>query len=159
MAVCVRVDVPAAVNLPDGHRRPDTGAVELAHVPVKPEGQFQAADKLGITAVSGVGLGCPPSALACVLQLSVAHVQFPESLPLRGVVKPERPSSMSPRLEDVEREYPRVVEHHIEVIRSEWNEVCDQAQLPSAEREQLWERQFLNPFSISTRGFGATAGA
>ena len=42
-----------------------------------------------------------------------------------------------------------IVEHHIDTIRSEWTEVCDLAQLASAEREQLWQRQFLNPFSLS----------
>lgn len=41
-----------------------------------------------------------------------------------------------------------IVEHHIDVIRSEWTEVCDLAHLASAEREQLWQRQFLNPFSL-----------
>ena len=40
-----------------------------------------------------------------------------------------------------------IVEHHMDVIRSEWAEVCYMAGLTSAEREQLWERQFLNPFS------------
>ena len=42
-----------------------------------------------------------------------------------------------------------IVQHHIEVIRSEWSEVCDLAQLSTPEREQLWERQFLNPFTIN----------
>ena len=43
-----------------------------------------------------------------------------------------------------------IVSHHIEVIRDDWEEVCDLAQLAAADREQLWERQFLNPFTLGT---------
>ena len=41
-----------------------------------------------------------------------------------------------------------IFEHQIEVIRRDWNEVCDLARLTKAEREQLWGRQFLNPFAL-----------
>ena len=42
-----------------------------------------------------------------------------------------------------------IVEHQVDVIRRGWNDVCDLAQLAAADREQLWERQFLNPFALS----------
>lgn len=38
-----------------------------------------------------------------------------------------------------------IVERQVEVIHRDWNEVCDRARLTTAEREQLWQRQFLNP--------------
>ena len=41
-----------------------------------------------------------------------------------------------------------IFEHQIGVIRRDWNEVCDLARLTKAEREQLWGRQFLNPYSL-----------
>ena len=41
-----------------------------------------------------------------------------------------------------------IFEHQIGVIRRDWNEVCDLARLTRAEREQLWGRQFLNPYSL-----------
>lgn len=41
-----------------------------------------------------------------------------------------------------------IVEHQIEVIRRDWDEVCDLAELTTAGRDQLWERQFLNPFAL-----------
>lgn len=42
-----------------------------------------------------------------------------------------------------------IVEHHTDTIRSQWNDVCDLAQLTTPERDQLWQRQFLNPASTS----------
>ena len=41
-----------------------------------------------------------------------------------------------------------IFEHQIGVIRRDWNEVCDLARLTTAERDQLWGRQFLNPFAL-----------
>jgi serine/threonine-protein kinase HipA len=41
-----------------------------------------------------------------------------------------------------------IVDHQIEAIEREWRDVCDQAELPEAERERLWGRQFLNPFAL-----------
>ena len=41
-----------------------------------------------------------------------------------------------------------IFKHQIGVIRRDWNEVCDLARLTEAERDQLWGRQFLNPFAL-----------
>ncbi len=41
-----------------------------------------------------------------------------------------------------------IFEYQIAVIRRDWNEVCDLACLTTAERDQLWGRQFLNPFAL-----------
>ncbi len=42
-----------------------------------------------------------------------------------------------------------IVERHTDTILSQWNDVCDVAQLTTPERDQLWQRQFLNPASTS----------
>ena len=42
-----------------------------------------------------------------------------------------------------------IVEHQVEVIRRDWDEVCDLAELTAADRDQLWQRQFLNPFALN----------
>lgn len=41
-----------------------------------------------------------------------------------------------------------IVDRQIETIEESWSEVCDQAELPAAERERFWGRQFLNPFAL-----------
>ena len=41
-----------------------------------------------------------------------------------------------------------IVDHQIEVIKSEWSEVCDQARMTEIERKYFWKRQFLNPYAI-----------
>jgi serine/threonine-protein kinase HipA len=41
-----------------------------------------------------------------------------------------------------------IVDHQIAVIESDWNEVCDRAELPEAERRGFWRRQFLNPYAL-----------
>jgi serine/threonine-protein kinase HipA len=47
----------------------------------------------------------------------------------------------------------RIIAHQVQVIRDNWSRVCDEAQLPEADRLLLWHRQFLNPFAF----FGAPA--
>jgi serine/threonine-protein kinase HipA len=42
-----------------------------------------------------------------------------------------------------------IVEAQIEVITTEWEEVCDLAELTTLERDSFWGRQFLNPFALS----------
>lgn len=44
-----------------------------------------------------------------------------------------------------------IVDNQIEVIESQWNEVCDQAALTQADRATFWQRQFLNPYA--TEGY------
>jgi serine/threonine-protein kinase HipA len=46
-----------------------------------------------------------------------------------------------------------IIKHQVEVIRKNWNGVCDEAQLTEADRQLFWHRQFLNPFAF----FGAPA--
>ncbi|HMJ76703.1 MAG TPA: HipA domain-containing protein [Iamia sp.] len=41
-----------------------------------------------------------------------------------------------------------IVDAQVAVIRGDWDEVCDQAELTAAEREQLWGRQVLNAYSL-----------
>jgi serine/threonine-protein kinase HipA len=47
-----------------------------------------------------------------------------------------------------EPEAREIVDHQIEVIESDWDEVCEHAQLPQVERERFWHRQFLHPFAL-----------
>lgn len=43
-----------------------------------------------------------------------------------------------------------LVEHQIAVIRSNWEDVCDHAELTRAERAAFMGRQFLNPFALGS---------
>lgn len=47
-----------------------------------------------------------------------------------------------------EKEARAIVDHQIETIESEWDEVCDLAQLSEVDRRRLRGGAFLNPFSI-----------
>jgi serine/threonine-protein kinase HipA len=44
-----------------------------------------------------------------------------------------------------------IVDHQMDVIESEWSDVCDCAQMTEIERRYFWRRQFLNPFA--TEGY------
>lgn len=50
-----------------------------------------------------------------------------------------------------EAEAREIVDHQIETIESEWDDVCDQAGLTEVERAGFWHRQFLNPYA--TEGY------
>lgn len=39
-----------------------------------------------------------------------------------------------------------IIDHQVEKIRTNWDDVCDQAGLTQLERQGLWGRQFMNPF-------------
>ncbi len=41
-----------------------------------------------------------------------------------------------------------VFKHTEDIIREYWNEVCEEAQLSTADKKHLWGRQFLNPFAF-----------
>jgi serine/threonine-protein kinase HipA len=41
-----------------------------------------------------------------------------------------------------------IVEHQIEIIRSDWAEVCEQAELTEVDRGYFWKRQFLNDYAL-----------
>jgi serine/threonine-protein kinase HipA len=47
-----------------------------------------------------------------------------------------------------ERDARETCDNQIEVIRRDWDEVCDLGELPKVERERLWGRQFLNPYAL-----------
>jgi len=41
-----------------------------------------------------------------------------------------------------------VIEHQIDLIKMNWDNVCDEASLSKLEREMFWGRQFMNPFAF-----------
>jgi serine/threonine-protein kinase HipA len=41
-----------------------------------------------------------------------------------------------------------IVERQIETIRSDWAEVCEQAELTEVDRNYFWKRQFLNDYAL-----------
>ena len=41
-----------------------------------------------------------------------------------------------------------IINHQIATIREQWGVVCDEADLSRVDRDFLWGRQFLNPFSL-----------
>ena len=41
-----------------------------------------------------------------------------------------------------------IVDHQIDVICSEWHAACDRAELTEHQRQILWGRQFLNPYTL-----------
>lgn len=44
-----------------------------------------------------------------------------------------------------------IVDHQIETIKGQWDEVCDLAELAKGARAAFWQRQFLNPYA--TEGY------
>ncbi len=41
-----------------------------------------------------------------------------------------------------------IIDHQIDVIESEWADVCDLAGLTEVDRKRFWGRQFLNPYAV-----------
>jgi serine/threonine-protein kinase HipA len=41
-----------------------------------------------------------------------------------------------------------IIDHQLDVIRSDWTEVCDLAELPEVGRRYFWGRQFINPYAL-----------
>ncbi len=41
-----------------------------------------------------------------------------------------------------------LIDHQVDVIRAQWDEVCDDAQLAAIDREYFWGRQFLNAYAF-----------
>ncbi|NOU01124.1 MAG: type II toxin-antitoxin system HipA family toxin [Gallionella sp.] len=41
-----------------------------------------------------------------------------------------------------------IIDQQLELIKANWDTVCDEAKLPKLERKMLWERQFMNPFAF-----------
>ena len=46
------------------------------------------------------------------------------------------------------REAASIVDHQIDVIRSEWHAACDRAELTAVERSPRWGSEILNPFAL-----------
>jgi serine/threonine-protein kinase HipA len=44
------------------------------------------------------------------------------------------------------RDADQIIEAQLEIISRDWNDAADEAQLTQAERNQLWQRQILNPY-------------
>jgi serine/threonine-protein kinase HipA len=40
-----------------------------------------------------------------------------------------------------------IIDHQVAVIRDNWDDVCDRAELSQVDRSRLWGRQFLNPYA------------
>ncbi|GAA0734275.1 type II toxin-antitoxin system HipA family toxin [Dactylosporangium roseum] len=45
-----------------------------------------------------------------------------------------------------DRDADQIIEAQLDVIRRDWDDAADEAQLTKAERGQLWQRQILNPY-------------
>lgn len=41
-----------------------------------------------------------------------------------------------------------IIDHQIQVIESQWNEVCDAARMTESQRKYFWHWQFLNPYAL-----------
>lgn len=41
-----------------------------------------------------------------------------------------------------------IIDQQVQSIRDNWNDVCNEADLSTVDREFLWERQFLNPYAF-----------
>jgi serine/threonine-protein kinase HipA len=50
-----------------------------------------------------------------------------------------------------EPEAREIIDHQIDVVETEWSDVCDLAQMTEIERKYFWRRQFLNPYA--TEGY------
>lgn len=46
------------------------------------------------------------------------------------------------------REAQEIIDHVVNSITESWDDVCDEAQLSKAERDQLWRREFLNDYAF-----------
>ena len=41
-----------------------------------------------------------------------------------------------------------IIQHQIDVIKNNWDDVCDLAHLNPAEKNLFWGKQFLNPYAF-----------
>jgi serine/threonine-protein kinase HipA len=41
-----------------------------------------------------------------------------------------------------------IIDHQIEVIKAEWQDVCERANLSEVDRRSYWGRQYLNPYAL-----------
>lgn len=47
-----------------------------------------------------------------------------------------------------EREAREIVDHQLDVIATQWDDVCDAAALSTVDRAYFWRRQFVNPYAL-----------
>lgn len=47
-----------------------------------------------------------------------------------------------------ERDARAIVDHQLDVIETQWEDVCDAASLSTVDRAYFWRRQFLNPYAL-----------
>jgi serine/threonine-protein kinase HipA len=47
-----------------------------------------------------------------------------------------------------ESEAHEIIDHQIDVINGQWDDVADQAGLTKVDRQYFWHRQFLNPYAL-----------
>ena len=47
-----------------------------------------------------------------------------------------------------EEEARAIVDRQLDVVRSQWDEVCDLARLSAVDRELLWGRAVMHPFAL-----------
>jgi serine/threonine-protein kinase HipA len=45
-----------------------------------------------------------------------------------------------------------IIDHQIDVINDQWDDVADQARLTNVDRQYFWHRQFLNPYALQDYG-------
>lgn len=45
-----------------------------------------------------------------------------------------------------------IIDAKLTAVKAHWRDVCDEAALGEAERNALWQRQFLNPFALLDYG-------
>lgn len=79
------------------------------------------------------------------LPLKRGRIPNPNGLMMPGVIRDCSPDAWGRRVILNAR---LNSEAEIDAIRSAWDEVCDEAELDSVQRQLLWERQFLNPYSL-----------
>lgn len=50
-----------------------------------------------------------------------------------------------------------IIDNQVKVAESDWEDVCDEAEMNEIERRSLWRRQFLNPYALE--GYAASGAA
>jgi serine/threonine-protein kinase HipA len=43
-----------------------------------------------------------------------------------------------------------IINHQLEVIRANWDAVCEEAELTAVDKALFWRRQFLNPYALGS---------
>ncbi|MSQ98152.1 MAG: HipA domain-containing protein, partial [Xanthomonadales bacterium] len=43
-----------------------------------------------------------------------------------------------------------IIDHQLDVIRGNWDAVCEEAELTAVDKALFWRRQFLNPYALGS---------